>query len=59
MLKSKLLPRSGSSLEAVEPHSEKGAIKFWFFLFTKFVNVNIHFSCEIAALQEVNFKGQN
>ena len=28
VVKSKLPPRSGSSLEAVEPHPEKGAIKF-------------------------------
>ena len=28
MVKSKLPPRSGSSLEAVEPHPQKGAIKF-------------------------------
>ena len=31
MVKSKLPPRSGSSLEAVESHPEKGAIKFVFF----------------------------
>ena len=31
MLKSKLLPQSSSSLEAVEPHPLKGAIKFVFF----------------------------
>ena len=29
MVKSKLPPRSGSSLEAIEPHSLKGAIKFF------------------------------
>ena len=28
MVKSKLPPRSGSSLEAVEPHPQKGALKF-------------------------------
>ena len=33
MVKSKLPPGSGSSLEAVEPHPEKGAMKF--FLITK------------------------
>ena len=33
MVKSKLPPRSGSSLEAVEPHPEKGAIKFFFKVF--------------------------
>ena len=31
VVKSKLPPRSGSSLEAVEPHPQKGAIKFFFF----------------------------
>ena len=30
MVKSKLPPQSGPSLEAVEPHSEKGAIKYFF-----------------------------
>ena len=30
MVKSKLPPRSGSSLEVVEPHQQKGAIKFFF-----------------------------
>ena len=30
MVKSKLPPRSGSSLEAVEPYPERGAIKFFF-----------------------------
>ena len=30
VVKSKLPPRSGSSLEAVEPHPWKGAIKFFF-----------------------------
>ena len=30
MVKSKLPPRSGSSLGAVEPHPQKGAIKFIF-----------------------------
>ena len=30
MVKSKLPPQSGSSLEAVEPHPKKGAIKFFF-----------------------------
>ena len=34
MVKSKLPPRSGCSREAVEPHPQKGAIKFWFFLTT-------------------------
>ena len=29
MVKRKLPPRSGSSLEAVEPHPQKGAIKFF------------------------------
>ena len=29
MVKSKLPPQSGSSLEAVEPHPKKGAIKFF------------------------------
>ena len=29
VVKSKLPPRSGSSLEAVEPYPEKGAIKFF------------------------------
>ena len=33
--KSKLPPRSGSSLGAVEPHPEKGAIKFFFKLLVK------------------------
>ena len=33
MVKSKLPPRSGSSLEAVEPHPKKGAIKLLFFFF--------------------------
>ena len=32
MVKSKLPPRSGRSLEAFEPHPQKGAIKFVFFL---------------------------
>ena len=32
VVKSKLPPRSGSSLEAVEPHPWKGAIKFCFFI---------------------------
>ena len=36
MVKSKLPPRSGSSLEAVEPHSLKGAINLVFFV--------VHFS---------------
>ena len=31
MVKSKLPPQSGSSLETVEPHPQKGAIKFFFF----------------------------
>ena len=35
MVKSKLLPRSGSSLEAVEPHPQKGAIKFFSFFLRK------------------------
>ena len=30
MVKSKLPPRSGTSLEAVEPHPQKGAIKVFF-----------------------------
>ena len=30
MVKSKLNPPSGSSLEAVEPHPQKGAIKFYY-----------------------------
>ena len=29
MVKNKLPPRSGSSLEAVEPHQQKWAIKFF------------------------------
>ena len=29
VVKSKLPPRSGSSLEVVEPHPKKGAIKFF------------------------------
>ena len=33
MVKSKLPPGSGSSLEAVEPHPLKGAIKFVFVFF--------------------------
>ena len=33
MVKSKLPPWSGSSLQAVEPHPWKGAIKFFCFLF--------------------------
>ena len=33
VVKSKLPPRSGSSLEAVEPHPQKGAIKFGCFFF--------------------------
>ena len=33
VVKSKLPHRSGSSLEAVEPHSQKGAIKFFFKFF--------------------------
>ena len=36
MVKSKLPPRSGCSLEAVEPHPEKGAIKLFFVFF--FIN---------------------
>ena len=35
MVKSKLPPRSGFSLEAVEPHPDKGAIKFFFLSFKR------------------------
>ena len=47
MVKSKLPPRSDSSLEAVEPHPQKSAIKFFFLLsmvskvFQKLVNNRI------------------
>ena len=43
---SKRPPRSGSSLEAVEPHPQKGAIKSVFFKF---------FSFEISAIFTSNF----
>ena len=33
VVKSKLPPRSGCSLEAVEPHPKKVAIKFFFFIY--------------------------
>ena len=35
MVKSKLPPRSGCSLDAVEPHPKKEAIKFFFFFDNK------------------------
>ena len=33
VVKSKLPPRGGTSLEPVEPHSQKGTIKIYFFIF--------------------------
>ena len=41
VVKSKLPPRSGRSLEAVEPHPQKGAIKFDFFKFTKGIEYGV------------------
>ena len=41
MVKSKLPPQSGSSLEAVEPHPKKGAIKFFDIIIIITIIINI------------------
>ena len=41
MVKSKLPPQSGSSLEAVEPHPKKGAIKFFDIIIIIIIIINI------------------
>ena len=38
MVKGKLPPKSGSSLEAVEPHPRKGTIKFKVFFISYLIN---------------------
>ena len=42
MIKSKLPPQSGCSLEAVEPHPQKAAIKFFILSFVHYTKYNKH-----------------
>ena len=49
-VESKLPPRSGCSLEAVEPHPKKGAIKCFFFKFQMTMNVNSVHNVEVISI---------
>ena len=52
MVKSKVPPRSVSSLEAVEPHPKKGAIKFFFFFFISMLS-NAFFSVNFEQISHI------
>ena len=58
VVKSKLPPQSGCGLEAVEPHPQKGAVKFlsFFVLLKTFLNEKTYNQCHLTKMKMVTTK---